>query len=287
MRTRAWNEGWGDVTVHQVYPDHRLGTIPENIETATLIERTRRGTTAVLRMTHGKANALDTEFLRALRASIASVAASDARALVLTGEGTIFSAGVDLVRLLEGDRDYLGDFLPELSACFRALFEFEKPAVAAVNGHAIAGGCILACACDRRIMTRGNGRIGVPELRVGVPFPLVPLEIIRFALPPHRAQEVLLVGRNYSPDQALEMGLVDELVESEHLLDRAVAAAEDLASIPFASYARAKRDFRRPTVETWERHAASHDRQTLEAWGGASVRGAVDDYVERTLRKRV
>lgn len=238
-------------------------------------------------MNYGKANVLDIDFLKRLRTSISTVAGSDARALVLTGTGTIFSAGVDLVRLLEGGRDYVGGFLPELSACLRALFELEKPAVAAINGHAIAGGCILACACDRRVMARGPGRIGVPELRVGVPFPLVPLEIMRFALPPHRAQEVLLFGSNYEPDEALALGLVDEVVDGDRLFERAIAAAEDLGSIAPTAFRRAKRDYRRPAIETWERLGASHDRETLALWDSQATRAAVAEYVGKTLRKSV
>lgn len=252
----------------------------------SVIDSTRRESTLVLRMAHGKANALDTPFLTALRLGLESAAASDATAIVLTGTDRIFSAGVDLKRLVEGGRDYLEAFLPELSTCFRALFECPKPVIAAINGHAIAGGCILACACDRRLMAQGPGRIGVPELRVFVPFPMVPLEIVRFALAPNRAQEVLLLGRNYLPDAALEIGLVDEVIDPPRLMERALEAARDLASIPAETFARAKRDYRRPTLEIWERHAAAHDRETLEAWNSERARGAVRDYVERTLSRK-
>jgi enoyl-CoA hydratase len=242
----------------------------------------RQGDVAILRMTRGKGNAMDTEFLIALREAFDQVARSDARALVLTGAGAIFSAGVDLPKLLQGGRAGLERFLPELSACFCALFEFPRPAIAAINGHAIAGGCILACACDRRLMSRGPGRIGVPELRVGVPFPLVPLEIVRFAVP-HVASELALRGRNYAAGEALERGLVDELVEPARLLERALEMANDLASIPTASFARTKRDLRRPTLEALDRLGPAHDRATLEAWSSPEVQAAVRAFVERTL----
>jgi enoyl-CoA hydratase len=240
----------------------------------------------LLRMAHGKANALDTALLRALRDAMSRAADSEATSLVLTGSGRIFSAGVDLLKLAEGGRTYLEEFLPQLSACLRELFTFPKPAVAAVNGHAIAGGCLLACACDHRLMARGSGRIGVPELRVGLPFPLAALEILRFVLPPHRAQEVVLLGGTYEPEQALERGLLDAVVEPERLHERAAAVADDLAQTPAASFLRAKLDLRRPVMEAWARHAAAHDRETLEAWDSPRVRSAVAAYVERTLRKQ-
>ena len=109
---------------------------------------------AVLTLTHGKANALDIEFCEALTARFQELRKSDAKAVVLTGQGKIFSAGVDLMRLSEGGADYVRKFLPALHKLYDAVFYHPKPVVAAINGHAIAGGCVLACCADRRIMAR-------------------------------------------------------------------------------------------------------------------------------------
>src|SRR5690606_5186686 len=138
---------------------------------------------ALLRFQHGKASAMDLELCRALLRRLDECAADSVRAVVLTGTGTIFSAGVDLVRLTESDETYAAEFVPLMVRTLSALFTFAKPVVAAVNGHAIAGGCIIACAADRRLMAEDGGRIGVPELRVGVPFPTAALEIVRCVLP--------------------------------------------------------------------------------------------------------
>jgi enoyl-CoA hydratase len=126
---------------------------------------------AVLTMAHGKANALDIEFCDALAARFDDLHKADAKAVVLTGKAKIFSAGVDLKRLSAGGADYIRRFLPALHRLYEAVFFHPKPVVAAVNGHAIAGGCVLACCADRRLMARDAGRIGVTEILVGVPFP--------------------------------------------------------------------------------------------------------------------
>ena len=139
---------------------------------------------AVLTLMHGKANALDIEFCEALAARFMELRSSDAKAVVLTGQGKIFSAGVDLKRLSEGGADYIRKFLPALHKLYDTVFYHPKPVVAAINGHAIAGGCVLAACADRRIMARESGRIGVTELLVGVPFPALAFEIVRFAVPP-------------------------------------------------------------------------------------------------------
>jgi len=150
-----------------------------------------RGSIAVVRLAHGKANAMDLEFCTAIAARVGECDADPSiAALLITGQAQIFSAGVDLVRMVNEGAAYVRRFLPALSASLQAVFACAKPVVAAVNGHAIAGGCILACAADYRVMARGSGRIGIPELIVGVPFPIVPIEIMRFVAPANRLQRV-------------------------------------------------------------------------------------------------
>ena len=250
-----------------------------------MIETTRDHDTLILRMAHGRANAMDVEMMRGLRQALAQATASDARAIVITGSGSIFSAGVDLFQVLEGGREYLAEFLEELSGAFKELFVVPKPVVAAVNGHAIAGGCIVACACDHRLMALGSGRIGLPELRVGVPFPLSATEILRHAIGSRRAQEAMLIGNNVEAEAAVEHGFIDELVEPVRLMPRALEVAALLGASPPASYARTKLDLRRPVIETWARLAAEHDRETLAAWDSPAVRDAIRAFVARTLRK--
>src|SRR5262245_47747317 len=153
-----------------------------------MIELTSHGDIAILRMQHGKANALDLELCVALTKELETFRQSPSRALVIIGSHKIFSAGVDLLRVVEEGAPYVRTFLPAMNGTFETLFSLLKPVVAAVNGHAIAGGCILAGAADRRLMTRDGGRIGLPELLVGLPFPVVPLEIMRFAAGRHLPQ---------------------------------------------------------------------------------------------------
>src|SRR5215831_8632232 len=249
-----------------------------------MIEVTQQGKVAVMRLAHGKANALDTPLMLELTDALRQVERSDAGALVLTGQGKMFSAGVDLLQLLNGGRKYIAEFLPRMCEGFRVLFEFPKPAVAAVNGHAIAGGMILSSACDYRVMARG-ARIGIPELRVGVPFPLVALEIVRSALSPERAAEAVLLGRVLEADAALGLGYVHEVLDAAEVRGRAVARAEELASAPAASFKKAKLDLRRPTIELLDRAEATSDKHLVDAWSSPAIQDAIRAYVEKTLKK--
>jgi enoyl-CoA hydratase len=250
-----------------------------------MILRDDRNDIAVLTFAHGKVHALDLDLLRALDARLAEVERSPARAVVLTGSGTVFSAGVNLVRLLEGGPTYLRDFLPALTSAMERLFFFPKPVVAAVNGHAIAGGCVLACACDRRLMARGPATIGVTELLVGVPFPSIALEVMRFALPSQHFQEALYTGRTWGVEEALRRGLVDEVVEAPALLERACAAAGALGALPPATFRLTKTHIRQPARERWESSRAGLDAAVGEIWAGAPAREAIAAYARRTLRK--
>jgi enoyl-CoA hydratase len=249
-----------------------------------MIERSQQDGILTLRLAHGKASAIDVELLDALLRELDG-AAEDVRALILTGTGSIFSAGVDLFRLTEGGADYVRRFLPLLSRFVRALFAFPRPVIAAANGHAIAGGCVLVLAADVRLMAEGAGRIGLPELLVGVPFPAAALEVVRFAVPRHKVQSLVYTGRALPPQEALAAGLVDEVVPAEGLLARAQEVARQLALIPPQTYRLTKQSLRAEALERIDRAAEPQDRAALELWSAAETHDHVREYLRRTLRK--
>lgn len=247
-----------------------------------MISREDSGSVAVIRMAHGKVSALDTAFCGTLVKALDDVAGGPAKALILIGTGSSFSAGVDLFQVLNGGAEYLGRFLPALESFFRALLMFPKPAVAAVNGHAIAGGCIIAAACDHRIMVSGAGRIGVPELAVGVPFPPLPFEIVGARVQPTMFRQLVNGGRVVLPAEALTLGLVDEIAEPGALLQRAQEVAEQLAQIPEKTFALTKRTFTAPLLER-VRASAALNADVLEAWASPEVHTRMREYVEKTV----
>ena len=246
-----------------------------------MIELTEQGGVAVLRLADGKVNAMSLEFCEALTARFTEL--SSARAVVLTGAGRIFSAGVDLLRLSEGGASYVHKFLPALCAMFAAVFSHAAPVVAAINGHAIAGGCVLACAADRRLMAREGGRIGVTELLVGVPFPPVAMEIMRDATAPQLFADAILSGATFTPLEALARGWVHEVVEPPALLASAIEAANALAALPPKAFALSKRQIRQPALQRM--HVADVDAAVEQIWAEPETLARVRDYVARTLRK--
>jgi enoyl-CoA hydratase len=250
-----------------------------------MIESSTVDGVTVLTLTHGKANALDTEFCDALAARFLALRLTDARAVVLTGTGKIFSAGVDLRRLSDGGAGYVRAFLPSLHRLYEAVFFHPKPVIAAINGHAIAGGCILACCADRRIMARDSGRVGVTELLVGVPFPALAFEIMRFAVPARLLPEVTWSGGTYPTDAALDRGWIDETAEPTELLEDAVAVAHELADISPSAFAQTKAQMRAVVAERYAASGTVTDKAVTDIWCASETLARVRDYVERTLRK--
>jgi enoyl-CoA hydratase len=251
-----------------------------------MIERTDNEGIVTLRLAHGKASVLDLELVEALARAVAEIDQSDARAVILTGTGSIFSAGVDLFRVVDGGREYVERMYPAMTRMFVELFSLQRPVVAAVNGHAIAGGCILTAVCDVRLMARGNGRIGVPEMLVGVPFPPMILELLRFAFPAQSLQSLVYTGRTVQAEEALRMGIVDELVEPEALLARAEEHARQLAALPPAAFALAKRQIRDVPLRRARRYAGEFDKDTLEMWSHPDTTARIREYLDKTVGKK-
>ena len=250
-----------------------------------MFDVTQHGDVAVLRMSHGKANTIDVEFCQGIGERLEEIKESSAKALVLTGEGNIFSAGLDLVRVLEEGSDYLKALAPVLSTMYGRLFFYPKPVVAAVNGHAIAGGCVLACTADHRIMARGTGTIGLPELLVGVPLPTLAFEIMRFVTKSQHLQTMLYSGATHLPEDAASLGLVDELVEPSDLLDRAVERAEKLTTISPKVFEHTKRQIRQPVLERVRDGQSSFEPSVRDMWAAPETLEAIRNYVSQTLKK--
>jgi enoyl-CoA hydratase len=246
-----------------------------------VIEIQTVGAVRVLALSSGRVNALDVELLEELTAAIRELQGSGAGALVVTGAGRVFCAGVDLNRVLQGGADYTDRLIPALSDAFVAMFCYPGPTVAAINGAAIAGGCVLACACDRRLMSP-DAQIGASEVRVGVPFPAAALEVVRYACGDH-AEELLLGGRLYRGADAIANGLAHRVI-ADDLIEAAVAEASDLAEISADAYRHTKAQLRAPTLARIS-EAGDIDHEVRQLWGADQTRQRIADSVER-LRRR-
>lgn len=235
----------------------------------------------VLTLSSGPVNALDVEVLDELTAAFRDLGRSGGAALVVTGAGRAFSAGVDLSSVVQGGADYTDRLVPALSNTFDALFGYPGPTVAAINGAAIAGGCVLACAADRRLISP-NAQIGATEVHVGVPFPVAALEVVRYACG-DRAEAVLLGGRTYRGADAVAAGLAHRVV-AEGLIEAAVAEASELGGIPAGAYRHTKAQLRAPALARIS-DAEAIDGEVRQMWGSDQTQQGLAAYLE-SIRRR-
>lgn len=216
----------------------------------------------VVRMEFGRANALGAEVTREL----IRVLDDDRRPTVLTGQGQVFSAGLDLVELADHDRDEMEDFLREFSVVMTRALTAPYPLVAAVNGHAVAGGCVLAMACDHQVGTAGPYKIGMNEMAIGLTLPAIVTEIIRGRLAAPHARRVILGGALYTPEEAEKVGLLDEVAaDAEAAIDRACDIAGELGRSP-REFAAMKGSLVSPIVEHFKDTREALDRRFLDSW---------------------
>lgn len=178
------------------------------------------------------ANALDPELLEQLLAALETVRMEGARAIILTGRPGMFSGGLDVPALLPLDRRQIEQFWSRFFTLTRQLATSPVPVVAAVSGHAPAGGAVLALHCDLRIGAAGRFRIGLNEVQVGLPVPATILVALELAVGPRRALQLASRGELLAMDDALAAGLLDELVPPEQLLTTALERANAWLALP-------------------------------------------------------
>jgi enoyl-CoA hydratase len=249
-----------------------------------MIQRDDRDGIRILRLAHGKVSAMDIELGQAFAREMADAAAAPVKAVIVTGTGSSFSAGVDLFRVINDGPDYGRRFLPVLDELLRSALTFPKPMVAAVNGHAIAGGCILAACCDHRIMVEGAGRIGIPELVVGVPFPALPLQIMTARLSDAAARDLVFTGRTVLIDEAKALGLIDEKCPAGMLIDRAIEVAQRFMSIAPPAFALAKEAFYSPILQRTAQLADLNAR-VVDAWMQPQTYETIRQYLDTTIKR--
>ena len=197
-----------------------------------MIVTTNHRAVRVLQLNRPPANALSPELIVALRKSIESAPAEGARALVLSGLPGMFSAGLDVPRLVTLDRAAMAQTWRDFYGLMRSLACSSIPVAAAITGHGPAGGTVLALFCDWRCMAEGNWKMGFNEVQVGIPLPPVILSALRRQAGARQAERLGTGGLVISGAEAAKLGLVDELVPLESVVTRAVEWCEGLLALP-------------------------------------------------------
>lgn len=197
-----------------------------------MLELKQHGTIHEIRLARPPANALNTELLEKLRDAVLAAPGKGAEALVLSSETGFFSGGLDVPFLMKLDRPGLAKAWSTFFAASRALAKSPVPVVAAIAGHAPAGGCVLALCCDYRVMARGPFKIGLNETQVGLAVPDAIQHLMRRVVGTYRAERLIVAGAMLDCESAERIGLVDELADADHAPVRAIHWLQELLKLP-------------------------------------------------------
>jgi Delta3-Delta2-enoyl-CoA isomerase len=233
-----------------------------------------------LQMNRPPVNALTGEFLAQLRAAIERATREEAKGIVLSGLPGRFSAGFDLPLLLGLDRKEIAETWQELYSLLRTIAASPIPIVAAMTGHAIAGGTVIAMFCDRRVMAAGEYKLGLNEVQVGIRLPPIVLACLRRLVGPRVAEYLAVMGPLLSPAEGLQFGLVDELAEPEFVVSRAVDWCQRVVALPEAAMS-TRRDARADLIALFENTSQPEQDSFTASWFSSSTQKRVRAVVER------
>lgn len=246
-----------------------------------MLDIIRHETVHELHLARPPVNALDPVLVRALRTAVETAPSEGARALVLSGSPGMFSAGLDVPALLQLDRDAFRIFWNDFFGLCAALARSPIPVVAAITGHAPAGGAVLAIMCDYRIMARGAFKIGLNEVQVGLSVPECIQAALRRLVGTYRAERLMVAGAMLDAEQAQAIGLVDELVDTDFVVTHALAWVGDLLKFPTHAMSETRRLARADLAATFADPGALPVEEFLDGWFAPEAQSVLRGLVAR------
>lgn len=222
---------------------------------------------ATVKLNRGKVNALTGDVVDQIKTTLKDFEKDlDINAVIITGAGNFFSFGFDIPEFLSYSRATFSAFLYQFTDLYKYIFMYPKPVIAALNGHTIAGGCMLALACDRRIMVTGKAKISLNEIAFGSSVFAGSTEMLRLCVGSRNASQILYSGAMYSAEEAEKMGLVDSVATDTNLMETAMAIAMELGKNPSPAFTGIKSLIKTPALREMERNETDSVRKFVDIW---------------------
>ena len=248
-----------------------------------IIDIRRKKDWAVLTLNRGKVNAINHTMVLSLRETLKALKQDDAvRGLILTGRTHYFSAGLDLVELSRYDRHQVASFWKDFLSMAHELVSFDKPVIAAISGHSPAGGTVIALTCDYRFMARGEKYvIGLNEVAVGIPVPDSIFHLYSSCLGDRVAHQSLLEGRLFNPQEARDVGLVDQIVDGDRLLKASEKKLNKLLEASDYVLRESKRSMRKSLLKKVTLPNQEEIDRRVAHWFSDEFQGAIKDFLSK------
>ena len=228
---------------------------------------------ATIMLNRGKVNALNEQMVKEIKDVLNDIIADPkVKAAILTGHGKFFSFGFDIPEFYEYSKENFTQFLSDFSDLYLGIYTSPKPVIAALNGHTIAGGCILASVCDYKIMETGKSKISLNEINLGASIFFGVVEILKNLIGQKNAEKILFSGSMFSADEALDLGLIDSVSEPGNLMDKALKTANEYGSKNSAAFSAIKGHFRNNIVEEIKKKEKDSIDEFVEIWYSDKIR---------------
>ena len=225
------------------------------------------GEIATVTLNRGKVNALNEPMVKELTESFQKLEKDDrTHSIILTGSGKFFSFGFDVPEFLTYSKSEFIRYLEKFTNLYTYMFQFPKPTIAALNGHVIAGGCMLATACDCRLMVKGNAKISLNEITFGVPVFAGSIEMLRYCVGSRNAQSILYSGAMYSAEEAFDLGLVDKVSSEDSLTADASKVALEFAQKNGLTFRSIKLHLRQGVAERMMKRETDSIQEFTDIW---------------------
>jgi len=237
------------------------------------LEKTIEGNVASVKLNRGKVNALNISVLDQLMSCFEAIKNdSGVNAVIITGSGKFFSFGFDIPEFLDYAKEDFRVFVDKFTSLYTYLFMYPKPLIAAINGHAIAGGCMLATACDYRIMAEGKAKISLNEIAFGSTVFAGSVEMLKFCAGPRNAETILKTGKMFDTSEAKNLGLIDRICSDEKLMSDAIDIATGYGDKSSGAFKSIKHLLRRPVEKIMVANEKDSIDEFLDIWYSEPVR---------------
>jgi 3,2-trans-enoyl-CoA isomerase len=251
------------------------------------IQVTIKDRLAIINLNRGKSNSLNREMVTELTDMLNHIENdSNIGGALITGKENFFSAGLDLIELYNYNEDEAKSFWQLFLNFVAKITAFKKPLVSAINGHSPAGGCVIALACDARVMVEGKYIIGLNEVPVGIIVPQSIFELYAFWLGKANATRSLLEGKLFHPEEALAIGLIDELVKPESIMTAAERKIRKYMAFEGNTWSHSKLNIRKSLIAATSADQSADLEVMLKQWWSPNTRAILKTIINNLQQKK-
>ena len=240
----------------------------------------------IIELNRPKVNAINEELIKSLILHLDKFQKDDSiNGIILTGPQGIFSAGLDIVELYDKDKKYMKYFWALFSELLIKLYSYPKIIFSSISGHSPAGGTVLSIMTDYRIMSKGNYVIGLNEVAVGLSMPIGIGRVFQSLLGERVAEKMTLIGELVNPEKAQSIGLVDEIIESENLLNHSMNIMNQWFELPFNKQIQSKLSLRKEIINLMLDTKDQDNNEVIDAWFSDECRFTMKGIINKLLKK--